>query len=182
MALYSSTVEYGLHCLLFLVGLPTDTRASSLELAEMQGVSPSFVAKLFTALKAAGLVTASEGAQGGYRLARPAESITVLDVVTALEGDKPLFHCKDIRRQCALFEGHPPAWASAGVCSIHAVMLEAETSMKQVLAGHTLAELSARVARKAPKSFSVEIVQWFDNRRAPKSRPSTVSRTKGIRR
>lgn len=181
MALYSVTVEYGLHCLLFLVDLPTGVRASSQELAEIQGVSPTYVAKLFTALKVAQLVTASEGAQGGYILSRPASEITVLDVVDALEGDKPLFHCREIRRQCALFDGTPPAWATSGMCSIHAVMAEAEAQMKQVLAGHTLADLSARVARKAPKSFSAEVSAWFGNRRAPKSRPPVIQ-NKGVRR
>lgn len=181
MALYSATVEYGLHCLLFLVDLPAGVRASSQELAGMQGVSPTFVAKLFTALKAARLVNASEGAQGGYSLARPAGEITVLDVVDALEGDKPLFHCREIRRQCALFDGAPPAWATRGTCSIHAVMIEAEARMKQTLASHTLADLAARVARKAPKAFSADVAAWFGTRRAPKSRPPVV-RHKGARR
>lgn len=95
MALYGSSVEYGLHCLLFLIDPPGETKFSSADLAEFQGISPSYVAKLFTQLKTAGLVIAAEGAQGGYRLARRAKDISVLDVVEALEGDSPLFQCKD---------------------------------------------------------------------------------------
>lgn len=181
MALYGTNVEYGLHCLLFLVGLPDDVHASSQELAEMQGVSPSFVAKLFTALKRARLVVATEGAQGGFRLARPAADITVLDVVHALEGDKPLFRCREIRRHCALFDGTPPAWATDGRCSIHAVMLEAETRMKEVLAGHTLATLAARVGRKAPRTFATEVVTWFGDRHASRVRRSPHQHSKGNR-
>ena len=170
MALYSASVEYGLHCLLYLVDASGNAKASSNDLAEFQGISPSYVAKLFTQLKTAGLVRSIEGAQGGYQLARPAQDITVLDVVEALEGEKPLFQCKEIRRQCALFDSLPPGWATKGVCSIHAVMLEAESRMKQSLANHTLADLSQRVDRKAPKTFSMNVNAWFEDRRASKSR------------
>ncbi|MCC6140904.1 MAG: Rrf2 family transcriptional regulator [Nitrospira sp.] len=170
MPLYSSSVEYGLHCLLYLVDASGEAKASSFDLAEFQGVSPSYVAKLFGQLKTAGLVTAVEGAHGGYRLARPAKDITVLDVVEALEGGNPLFQCREIRSKCALFDDAPPAWATKGVCGIHAVMLEAEQQMKQSLAGHTLADLSHQVTRKAPKGFSAEINVWFAGRRALKSR------------
>ena len=70
MALYSTSVEYGLHCLLPLCA--PEIHASSQDLAEFQGVSPAYVAKLFASLRRAGLVEALEGAGGGYRLARPA--------------------------------------------------------------------------------------------------------------
>jgi Rrf2 family protein len=168
MALYSTSVEYGLHCLLLLVG--AEGKASSFDLDEFQGVSSSYVAKLFTQLKAAGLVIASEGAQGGYQLARDAHEITVLDVVEALEGHKPLFQCNEVRRQCALFDGEPPTWAVKGPCSIHAVMLEAEKKMKQVLAMHTLADLNQRVAAKAPQKFIHHANAWFVERKSSRQR------------
>ncbi len=170
MALYSASVEYGLHCLLYLADASSTAKVSSLDLAEIQGISPSYVAKLFTQLKNAGLVTALEGAQGGYRLARRAEDITVLSVIEALEGAKPLFQCREIRRNCALFRGSPPTWATKGLCGIHQVMLEAETAMKRSLAGHSLAELAQGVAHKMPKTFSIEMNAWFENRQASKSR------------
>ena len=165
MALYGTGVEYGLHCLLFLVDLPGEGRASSAELAELQGVSPTYVAKLFTALRNANIVDAAEGAHGGYRLARNPDNISVLDIVQALEGDKLLFRCQEIRSQCALFDGNPPRWATRGMCSIHAVMVEAEDEMKAVLARYTLADLSARVASKAPRSFGTGVSQWLNERR-----------------
>ena len=110
MALYSTSVEYGLHCLLPLCA--PDVQASSQDLADFQGVSSAYVAKIFASLKRAGLVVALEGAGGGYRLARAAADISVLDVVQALQGDKPLFQCNEIRGNCAVFGGEPPAWAN----------------------------------------------------------------------
>lgn len=168
MALYSTSVEYGLHCLLPLC--TPDVHASSQDLADFQGVSSAYVAKLFASLKRAGLVVALEGAGGGYRLARAAADISVLDVVQALEGDKPLFQCNEIRGNCAVFGGQPPAWANKGLCSVHAVMIEAEQQMRKVLAAHSLADLAARVGNKAPKAFPREVSAWFGARKAGRSR------------
>ncbi|SPP64150.1 RrF2 family transcriptional regulator [Nitrospira lenta] len=162
MALYASSVEYGLHCLLFLVGRSGPAKTSVADLAQLQGLSPSFVAKLFTKLKKAGLVIANEGAGGGYELARPAERITVWNVVEALEGKKALFKCTEIRQSCALFGSSPPAWATKGVCSIQAVMQEAEGRMRETLRAHTLADLASRVERKAPNEFLVGVNAWFE--------------------
>ncbi|WP_034023776.1 Rrf2 family transcriptional regulator, partial [Pseudomonas aeruginosa] len=56
MALYSAGVEYGIHCLLFLADEKGDSRESSVRtLAELQGVPPELLAKVFTRLAKAGL-------------------------------------------------------------------------------------------------------------------------------
>jgi Rrf2 family protein len=161
----SSGVEYALHCLLHLTEPPSDVgEASVQDLAELQGLSVQYVAKLFTKLHKGRLAVATEGARGGFRLARPAEKISVLDVMFAVDGPKPLFDCREIRASCAVFDGNPPKWATHGVCAIHAVMLEAEKRMEQVLAGQTLAGLAERVATKASRSYQTEIVHWINNR------------------
>jgi DNA-binding IscR family transcriptional regulator len=62
MSLYSAGVEYGIHCLLFLVDERGDSRESSVrDLAELQGVPQEYLAKVFTKLARAGLVAATEG-------------------------------------------------------------------------------------------------------------------------
>lgn len=177
MALYSSSVEYGLHCLLYLAMGPenAESKATSVDLAEIQGVSASYVAKLFTRLKNGGIVNATEGASGGYQLARPSNAITMLEIIDALEDRKHLFLCRDIRHRCALFGSTPPTWATKGVCSIHAVMLEAEQQMRQTLKQHTLADVAAKVGRKAPKAFSAEVSAWFDDRSKGKA-PTAATR------
>ena len=170
MAYLGSSVEYGLHCLLWLAA-PDAPAASSRDLAELQGVSPSFVAKIFPRLEKAGIVSASPGIHGGYRLARPAAQISVLDVVDAIEGFKPLFDCQEIRGRCALFNGKAPDWSTQGVCSIHAVMLRAEQSMRAELASTSLADLATTVARKAPESLNGEIKVWLGERMRARARP-----------
>lgn len=163
MAHITISVEYGIHCLLFLLNAG-EAQPSSRDLAELQGVSPSFVAKIFPRLEKAGIVTANEGVQGGYRLARPAEEITVLSIVDAIEGYKPLFACKEIRDRCAVFEGDAPTWATDGICEIHAVMLRAEKSMRDALALETLASLAQTLDTKAPKKFGQDVHGWLDSR------------------
>jgi len=162
MAHITTGVEYGLHCLFYLVGpLEGKQSASARELAELQGVPVEYVAKLFTKLKKAGLVLATEGVGGGFRLARRAEAITVLEVVEAIEGEKPLFDCQEIRGRCAVFQGRPPTWATRGTCFIHAIMLEAEAQMRKVLASYSLADIAKSLNSKAPASYNRELAAWL---------------------
>lgn len=176
MSHISSGVEYGLHCLMFLTRSHASVEEASVrDLAELQGVPNDFLAKLFTKLVKAELVIATEGVKGGVRLARPANRITVHDVVVAIDGDKPLFDCREIRGRCAVFDNDAPAWATRGVCSIHAVMQTAEKAMRAELKRHTLADLAERANEKAPAAFGEQVVNWLTdrqaNRRGDKSAP-----------
>jgi len=175
MAHLTVSVEYGIHCLLWLVDAG-DTPLSSRDLAELQGISPSFVAKIFPKLEKAGIVAACEGIRGGYRLACPPEEISFLHIVDAIEGAKPLFDCQEIRGRCAVFGDTAPDWATRGVCGVHEVMLKAEQAMRDELAAHTLAEVSTVFRRKAPEAFVAEVRDWTSTRadnRKPGRRPKT---------
>lgn len=164
MAHISTGVEYALHSLLWLVH-PSDVKPSSKDLAEIQGIPASFVAKIFPKLEKAGIVKAATGVKGGYALAKPAEDITVLDVVLAVDGKKSLFQCREIRTKCALFDNNPPEWASKGLCGINKVMLEAEAAMKKALSQSTLASLMQGVACKGmPSEFPAQAENWFSQR------------------
>lgn len=163
MAHITSSVEYGLHCVLWLVD-PETGQPSSRDLAELQGVSPTFLAKIFSKLEKAGIVCAAEGIRGGYRLAREPANVSVLDIVDAIEGQKPLFDCQEIRGRCAVFGDAAPKWATNGVCAIHATMLKAEKAMRDALAQETLADLATKVVRKAPKNFQGEIRDWLSDK------------------
>ncbi|MFT3966695.1 MAG: Rrf2 family transcriptional regulator [Sphingobium sp.] len=166
----SAAVEYGLHCLVFLASRGGEAPApSARDLAELQGVPVDYAAKIFTRLQKAGLVVASEGVRGGMRLARPADAITMHDVVIAIDGARPLFDCREIRGGCALFRGDPPRWATAGVCGIHAVMMRAEARMRDELKAVTLAQLAGGFGRKAPDGFFEEVAGWLDARAADRT-------------
>lgn len=178
MAHLTASVEYGMHCLLWLAD-SGDTPLSSRDLAELQGISPTFLAKIFTKLEKAGIVRATEGVRGGYILARGPDDISVLHVVDAIEGEKPLFECQEIRGRCALFGEQPPAWALAGTCSIHAVMLRAEKAMREALASQSLADIGKAVGKKAPPAFGDDIQDWIDQRTNSRGRKPRASSTPG---
>ncbi|HEY8466709.1 MAG TPA: Rrf2 family transcriptional regulator [Solirubrobacterales bacterium] len=56
------------------------------QIAERRGMPLQFLEQLFSTLRRAGLLNSQRGVKGGYTLARPAEEITVLEVVQALDG------------------------------------------------------------------------------------------------
>ena len=181
MSHFGSGVEQALHCLLFLVDREGGGVPSARDLAEFQGVSTSYVAKLFTALEKAGIVKSEEGVRGGFRLARPATEISVLEVVDVIEGEKPLFRCREVRRDFILFGDDPPKWATRGVCAIHGVMIEAERSMRETLAGVSLNDLAERSSTKMPNTFRADAENWFEARQvergaAPESRNSQTEK------
>ena len=164
MSLFGSSVEYGLHCLTYLVRPPQGAAVGTKDLAEFQGVSPSLVAKVFTQLQKAGIVESEQGVRGGFRLARPAAEVTVLDVVDAIEGDKPLFTCRQILGQCAVLDCDQAAKAARGMCMIHAVMLEAEQSMRRTLRSYTIADMAKGVTASMPPRFMQNMEAWFQER------------------
>jgi Rrf2 family protein len=160
-SLYGSAVEYGLHCILWLIE-PRPKPASSRDLAEFGGLSPALVAKVMPKLEKAGIVASIGGIGGGYRLARPAEDISVLDVVEAIDGAKSLFDCKNIRANCVLFAGSPPDWAVGRTCGIHAVMLRAERRMREEMAKTNIVQLAT--GANPPGEFGAKMSEWFDGR------------------
>lgn len=162
-ALYGAGAEYALHSLLILAsrGEPVSVR----DLARYQQLPERFLAKIFSRLKGAGVVLGTEGISGGFTLARPADQIPVLQVLEAVDPERALFACGEIRRNCALFEDRPPEWAISGSCRIHAFMQEAERKLKEHLASRTIADLVCELGCKTPKAFSKRTEQWFQDQR-----------------
>ncbi len=164
MAHITTSVEYGIHCLLWLVGNDGQPM-SSRDLAELQGISPSFLAKIFPKLEKAGIVAASEGVRGGYVLARLPAEISFLDIVDAIEGKKPLFDCQEVRGRCAVFgDSAPPRWATSGVCGVHVAMMRAERAMRDSLAATSLAEIATGFGKVAPQAFFADVHDWIGER------------------
>ncbi len=163
MATFGKGVEYALHCLLYLPGAADGAPLTVGAIARFQGVSETYLAKIFTKLKKAGLVRSSIGAQGGYELARPAAEITFWDVVVAVEGRLNLFECRNIRNGSALYRDRKdkPSWLISGPCEIHKVMMEAEQQVQLTLQARTLAWLDQEVKKKVPRRETDKMVKWF---------------------
>ena len=136
----SAGVEWALHCCVVLTKAEGPVPAS--RLADLHGVSKTYLAKHLQALARAGIAQPSEGRDGGYLLTRPAAKISVLDVVYAIDGPDPAFRCTEIRQQGEL--AAPPEKCRRP-CGISKVMAEAENAWRTSLAATTIAELAATV-------------------------------------
>ena len=89
----STKGRYGLRALIDLA-LYSESEAVSIQsIATRQNISDSYLEQLVRKLKSAGLVVSVRGAQGGYKLARPAGEISVGDVLRALEGSLDAVTC-----------------------------------------------------------------------------------------
>jgi Rrf2 family cysteine metabolism transcriptional repressor len=82
----STKGEYGLLAMIDLALYSSEGPVQSQQIAERQNIPKQYLDQLMLTLKKAGLVESSRGRQGGYVLARPARNITILEIVTALEG------------------------------------------------------------------------------------------------
>jgi Rrf2 family protein len=128
--------EYGLRCLIQVARHAGPDPLTIPEIAEAEGLSPEYTAKLLRALRQAELVVSTRGAGGGYRLARPSREITAWDVVQALGGSLfPKEFCEShpgLRHDCVHTSG----------CSIRGLWSAVEGAVRGVLAAVTVAELA----------------------------------------
>lgn len=79
-----------------------DAVLSASELAERAGLETTTVAKVLKPLAQAGLVEGFRGANGGYRLARPADAIGLLEIVEAMEGPLGMTECSVHTGNCGI--------------------------------------------------------------------------------
>ncbi|WP_345977778.1 Rrf2 family transcriptional regulator [Sulfurimonas sp. HSL3-7] len=86
MAGISTRGIYGLAAMHVLSHAPRNRAMQIKEIAAMTQVSHSYLEQLLSALRKGGLVISIRGANGGYKLARPAHEITVLEIIEVLEG------------------------------------------------------------------------------------------------
>ena len=89
----STKGRYGLRALIDLALYSEEDAVSIQSIAKRQNISDSYLEQLVRKLKHAGLVISVRGAQGGYKLAKPAEEISVGDVLRALEGSLEAVTC-----------------------------------------------------------------------------------------
>ncbi len=130
--------EYGLRCLLQVA-----TRAGSAPLpisaiAEAEGLSPEYTAKLMRQLRLGDLVTSVAGAAGGYRLARPARDISVWSAVRVLGGE--LFS----EGFCECYPGRRSRCVHATDCSIRALWRTLQDAVRETLERTSLADFQRR--------------------------------------
>jgi FeS assembly SUF system regulator len=124
--------DYATVVLTALAARPDDV-LSAPELAEQAGLEAPTVAKLLKPLAQAGLVEGFRGANGGYRLARPAESISLVEIVEAMEGPLGMTECSVHAGQCGIEDS----------CGVRANWRQINDVVADALRGVSLAQLLA---------------------------------------
>jgi Rrf2 family protein len=161
---FSIGVEYALHCLLYMIDIPSGKSVGIKDLATYQGVSETYLSKVYTKLKKSGIVKSIPGVNGGYALAHNPENITFWDIVEAVEGSSPLFQCAEIRQnEILLDKNNLPDTYTKCPCLIKVVMLEAEDQMRQYFNNKNLGWLHEQVRNKIPEEHGKATIEWFNN-------------------
>ena len=154
----SEGVEWAVHACVLLAVVPPDKALPAAKLAEYHELPAAYMAKHLQALAGAGIVTSVAGRRGGYRLARPAADINVLEIVEAVEGRGPAFRCTEIRqRGPAAVEAH----RYTHPCGVARAMWDAEAAWRQVLASTTVLDLLGTAAAHSTPVAIRRSVEWM---------------------
>lgn len=130
----TTQAEYGLICALHLARRTSDGPVTGREIAARERLPADYVEQIMLKLRRASIVTSTRGAHGGYRLARPAEQISVRDVIAASEHSTFEVHCNS----------HPveeERCSSSHDCSIRPVWMLLQRRVDDVLASVRLSDL-----------------------------------------
>lgn len=126
----SRLTDYGTVILVYLAQQGEQRRSAS-EVAAGTRVALPTAQKLLKVLARAGLVTATRGSEGGYALARPATTITAVEIVDALEGPVAITECSVDANLCEL----------ESMCTTGGAWQRINQAIRDALADVTLAEL-----------------------------------------
>ena len=130
----TTQAEYGLICALHLARRSDDALVTGRDIAASERLPADYVEQIMLKLRRANIVTSTRGARGGYRLARPADQITVRDVISASEHSTFDIHCVTHpvgEERCA--ESHD--------CSIRPVWVLLQRRIDEVLNSVRLSDL-----------------------------------------
>ncbi len=128
----STKGRYGVHMMIDLAIHGGRGPVLLKDIARRQHISEKYLGHLVPLLKNAGLIHTARGARGGFTLTRPAEQLTLKDVIAAVEGPICLAGCVS----------DPQACVRSGVCAVQDFWGEATRRMIQVLESFTLRQLA----------------------------------------
>ncbi len=118
--------------------------------AERQGIPAKFLENILADLRRSGLVASQRGADGGYWLAKPADEVTVADIIRAVEGPLADVH------------GTPPetvAYTGAAT-SLQRVWVATRAALRSILEEVTIADIVASDLPKGVERFLAEPDAW----------------------
>ena len=127
--------EYALKGIIFLARQPDEKVTLVGEVSRVEKIPEKFLAKIFQRLAKAGLLRSIRGVGGGFVLGKPAEEITMREVMEALKGPFAINRCLLRKGECGEESG----------CPLHEVWGEAQKGLLKVLDGTTIEDLVKRI-------------------------------------
>ncbi|MFI5693889.1 RrF2 family transcriptional regulator [Kribbella sp. NPDC051586] len=152
----SQGVEWMMHSTALIAQTPDGAAMPRRFLAEHYGLPEPYLAKHLKALVRAGVLTATPGPSGGFRLGRPAESITLLDIVEAIEGSSPPFACLEIRQQGT---GALPPEACRRPCGMSTLVQRAHQAWQASLRETSVADLVKTTPNSVKRANKAKLAQ-----------------------
>ena len=131
------SAEYAVRALSLLSLRQGDGALRAAEIAAELGLPPQFLTKILRRLTATGLVSSQRGRAGGFRLARPADEVALLDVVEPFQEGMEGVECLLGQRDCS----------DRAACPLHERMERIRRDFHDLLSGTTLAEVAPRAVR-----------------------------------
>ena len=129
----SAKADYAVRAAITLASAEPGTDLAAEAIARTQEIPHKFLEAILTDLRREGVVASSRGARGGYRLRRPADEVTVADVIRAVDG--PLVSVRGER---------PPDLAYVGAAEpLLPLWIGLRANVRSVLEGVTLADLAS---------------------------------------
>ena len=129
--------DYAIRVILMLAQQPAGTRLSSAEIGKEMLVPPAFLSRIVAQLAQANLLVTFPGRDGGLQLPRPAENITLKDVVEVMEGRFLLSECMTGEEACP-FEGD---------CRVRCRWINLQSTILNELNNTTFADLASESAQ-----------------------------------
>ena len=152
-------VEWAAHACTLLAALPQGWSLNAEALADFHEVPAAYMAKQMQALARAGLVTSTRGGGGGYRLAKAAADISLLDIYLAIEGSQSAFRCMEIRQ-------NGPCRARAAnckaPCGIASRFYAAELAFRESLSSIALTEIATEAAIGKTGEDMQALMKWLE--------------------
>lgn len=158
---FSTKAEYGVRLLVELGRHPGETPVSLNAIADAENLPLGYLEQIAPRLRRAGLVVSARGAHGGYRLARDPQTISMDEVVLALEGAVAPMECflepddagkTTARVMCSHQADHGRA------CATKLLWTRVQGDVLKALARTTLAELIAFSERASPALGTVPVI------------------------
>jgi Rrf2 family protein len=146
----SAKVDYAVRALCTLADAG-DTAVTAESLAKSQGLPAKFLESILNDMRRAGLLLGQRGADGGYRLSRPAESISVADVIRPLDG--PLAEVRGLRPEAATYDGSAE--------HLQTVWVAVRASLRQVLELVTIADIISGDLPRSVQKLTTDPDAWL---------------------